>query len=115
MLAPAVLLVDDDESTIELVAHVLRARGYRILAAKDADEAFVAAASYEGSIPLLLTDLAMPDMSGLELAKGIARQRPETKILFMTAYRHLFDVGSFRVLAKPFTPDPLLAKVKEVL
>ena len=115
MLAPAVLLVDDDEPTIELVAHVLRARGYRILAAKDADEALAAAASYDGSIPLPLTDVAMPDMNGLELAKGNGLRRPETKILYMTAYRHLFEVGSFHVLAKPFTPDQLLAKVQEVL
>ncbi len=114
MLAPAVLLVDDDESTVELVAHVLRAKGYRILQAKDANEALDAAAAYDGNIPLLVTDLAMPGVNGVELAKRIRRERPETKILYITAYGHLFNAGRHALLAKPFTPDQLLRMVREV-
>ena len=57
----------------------------------------------------------MPGLNGLELAKGISLQRPETKILYMTAYRHRFEVNPFQLLPKPFTPNQLLAKVQEVL
>src|SRR5215831_19410260 len=115
MLAPAVLLVDDDASTLDLVAHVLRDGGFRTLEAADAQEALEAANKYEGPIPLLLTDIAMPGLNGVQLAKRICRQRPETKVIYITAFGELFDLGSNPLLAKPFTPVQLLAKVRETI
>ena len=113
MKAPAVLLVDDDESTLELVAHVLRGGGYRTLEAADAKEALEAANSYEGPIPLLLTDIAMPGMNGVQLAKRICSQRPETKVIYITAFGDQFKLGPHALIPKPFTPVQLLAKVRE--
>ena len=115
MLAPAVLLVDDDQSVLELVAHTLQARGYRVIEAGDAEEALQAAAQYKGPIPLLLTDIAMPNVNGLELARRIRLDRPETRIVYITAYADVFDVRGYLVIPKPFTPDQLLTTVKQAL
>lgn len=115
MLAPAVLLVDDDPSILELVGYTLKTRGYRVIAAADAREALEAAATYKGPILLLLTDIAMPEVSGLELASRVSLQRPETKIIYITAYGDAFYSGKHPVITKPFTTEQLLAKVQEVL
>ncbi len=115
MPVPAVLLVDDDESTLELIAHVLRDKGYRVLQASTGSEALHVATNYGGPIPLLLTDLAMPDVNGLEVAKRVSTLRPETKVIFITAYGHLYDVGTYPMLSKPFTPEQVVVKVREVL
>jgi two-component system cell cycle sensor histidine kinase/response regulator CckA len=115
MKAPVVLLVDDDESTLELVAHVLRDGGYRTLEAADGKEALEAANSYEGPIPLLLTDIAMPGMNGVQLAKRICSQRPETKVIYITAFGDLFKLSPHALIPKPFTPVQLLTKVRETI
>ncbi len=115
MTAPAVLLVDDDESTLDLVAHVLRDSGYRTLQAADGQEALEAANKYEGPIALLLTDIAMPGLNGVQLAKQICSQHPETRVIYITAFGDLFDLGSNPLIPKPFTPVQLLAKVRETI
>lgn len=115
MLAPAILLVDDDASTLELVAYALKAQGYRIIEAGDGAEALQAARKYKGPIRLLLSDLAMPGVDGLELVERISPQRPEAAVLFISAYADRFDLGNYPVLAKPFTPEQLLSKIQQVL
>ena len=115
MRIPTVLLVDDDHSTLDLIACTLQGKGYRILEATDAREALQAATGYTGPIPLLVTDIAMPEMNGIELAKQICFRRPETKVLYITAYRDAFDVGAGPLIDKPFIPEELLAKVQEMV
>ena len=112
MLEPAVLLVDDDQSVREFVAYTLRDKGYRVIEAKDGVEALRAAAHYAGPIPMLLTDLAMPGLNGVELARRIRSQRPETKIAYITAYPHLSESDRSPILRKPFTPEELLSRVR---
>src|SRR5262249_41076438 len=85
------------------------------LQASSGTEALEVATTFSGPIPLLLTDLAMPDVNGLEVAKRVGVLRPETKVIFITAYGHLYDVGSYPMLAKPFTPDQVVVKIREVL
>ena len=65
---------------------------------------------------LVLTDLVMPRMSGEELARHVARISPLTKVLCMSGYARESEVASqLPLLAKPFTPDELASKVREVL
>ncbi len=115
MPAPAVLLVDDDRSILEVAGYVLGDKGYRVLPASDGSEALEVLSRYKGPIPLVVTDIAMPGLNGVELAARIESLRPATKILFITAYGHLYDVGTHALLKKPFTPDQLLLKVRETL
>lgn len=104
-----------------LAAAVLQEDGYRVLEASDGPDGLRRAAHHNGPIHLLLTDVVMPRMSGRELADRIASQYPATRILFMSAHSEediahhgVLDAG-FAFLPKPFTPEVLSMKVREVL
>jgi nitrogen-specific signal transduction histidine kinase len=114
-----ILLVDDEEGVRRLVSAVLKTNGYEVL---DAPNGVSAMAAYEKNghkIDMVLTDVVMPQMNGLELGKRLAEQAPELKVLYMSGYRDHAIVGEGEsakpFLLKPFTPDVLLAKVREVL
>ena len=115
MLAPAVLIVDDDPFILDLVSHAIAAKGFRVIEAAEAREALEASAGYSGPIPLLLTDIAMPGINGLQLARRLRVERPEMQVLCITAYADVFDLHGFPVLRKPFTPDELLDKMQIML
>jgi len=121
-----VLVVDDEAELLAMVREMLEGAGYRILTASDAEEALRIAAGHAAPIDLLLTDVVMPGMSGYALAQQVTRDRPETKILYMSgftlvpAHQALLegDPGlepGTRIIAKPFTIERLTAKVREVL
>lgn len=117
--AGVVLVVDDDELVRELVVGVLRQAGYVALPAADAREADACATLH--AVDLLLTDLALPDGSGLELAAHLVARRPGLPVLLMTGAAE--DVSACEgmagaqvdLLAKPFTPDELLRSVQVTL
>jgi CheY-like chemotaxis protein len=116
-----VLLVEDQEMLRSLARRVLESRGYTVLDAGYGDEALRLAEAHAGPIHLLLTDVVMPAMSGPELARRFAPLRPRARVLYVSGYsadeRTLEQVGegSVRFLPKPFTPDALASKVREVL
>jgi len=76
---------------------------------------------YSGPIHLLVTDVVMPRMGGLELAKQLTQSRPDTRVLYTSGYIEsagldlAFAGGKLAFLAKPFTPDELARKVRETL
>ena len=116
------ILLVEDEAQIRSVARVILVKlGYSVIEARNATEALQQSASHSGAIDLLLTDVVMPQMNGLELAKRLVRERPTTKILYMSGYtddalvRHgAIDLG-IAYLQKPLTPDKLARKVRAVL
>jgi PAS domain S-box-containing protein len=116
-----ILLVEDQDAVRTFARHVLLAAGYTVLEARDGDEAFWVAQQRQGPIHLLVTDVVMPRMSGRQLADLLARDRPETRVLFMsghaddtiTHYRVQETGGAF--LQKPFNPVQFAQKVREVL
>jgi two-component system, cell cycle sensor histidine kinase and response regulator CckA len=116
-----ILLVEDEESIRDLLADQLKGSGYGVLTAGNGPEAAETAASFAGQIHLLVTDIVMPGMSGVILARKLAEERPEMRILFMTGYIEFRpkDQESLppdaHVLSKPFSQKDLLAKVREVL
>ena len=117
-----VLLAEDEPLVRKLVAQVLRDRGYRVLEGGTGQEALEIFQSQEpGSIQLLLTDVVMPQMGGIELAQRITDIQPNTKVLFASGYTQepLFLAGDssqeIRFIQKPFLPDALALKVREVL
>src|SRR5690606_14141364 len=84
-----ILLVEDDEAVRELTLSVLRAYGYRVLAASTGAEGFEVWKQHRNEVRLLLTDMVMPDgMSGLELAKLLRAADPGLKIICMSGYNH---------------------------
>jgi CheY-like chemotaxis protein len=116
-VSATILLVDDDGVLREVVARNLRAGGYRVLSATDADDARAVAARHEGAIDLMVTDLVMPRANGYELAAALRQTRPELAVLVMSGLpsNHVPHTGEFEFIAKPFGADQLLARVEEVL
>ena len=117
-----VLLAEDEPLVRKLVAKVLRNRGYRVMEAGTGQEALEIFQSQEpGSIQMLLTDVVMPQMGGIELAQRIKDIQPNTKVLFASGYTQepLFLAGDssqeIRFIQKPFLPEALAIKVREVL
>lgn len=115
-----ILVAEDDDSVRELVVRALRDFGYRVLEAADGrDAADICEVSPPGSIDLLLTDVVMPRMSGTELTTVARRLHPGMRMLFMSGYTDdqvLGDgVRDVEFLQKPFTPEALAIRVREVL
>jgi PAS domain S-box-containing protein len=116
------VLLAEDEAPVRAVARqVLERQGYTVLEAPSAEAALDIATRYSGAIHLLLTDVIMPGLSGRELATRLADLRPEARVIFMSGYtddavtRHGVLEPGLAYLQKPFTPDALGQKVREVL
>jgi CheY-like chemotaxis protein len=116
-----ILLVEDDEALRELNREILAELGYQVLEAWDGEAALAASARHEGPIDLLLTDMVMPGMTGRQLADRLRSSRPGIRILFTSGYTNDVVVRSGHLdpgtafLQKPFTPDSLGRKIREVL
>ncbi|HET9597933.1 MAG TPA: response regulator, partial [Anaeromyxobacteraceae bacterium] len=112
-----ILLVEDEDDVRPAMEHILRSRGYRVLAAHHGREALELAG--ESEIDLLLTDIAMPEMGGPELAHRLAR--PGLAVLYMSglelhrARRDGVASEEAGFLQKPFTPDLLARAVRDAL
>ncbi|HZF11355.1 MAG TPA: ATP-binding protein [Thermoanaerobaculia bacterium] len=116
-----ILLVEDEENVRKPQAEILAARGYQVLEAADAAQALTLSRRHKGPIHLMVTDILMNGMSGVELAERLAFERPEMKVLFASGYpaglaeRPSLAQGDAPLLKKPFTGRALVAKVREVL
>ncbi|MBN1941785.1 MAG: response regulator [Phycisphaerae bacterium] len=117
-----ILVAEDDESVRQLVVHVLREAGYTVLETANAREAMPLGHEYAAQIDLMLTDVIMPGLSGLELAKKIQPLRPDMRVLFISGYAKLSALaggGEFPTgagfLAKPFSREALLQAVRSTL
>lgn len=111
-----ILLVDDSSRIRPLVREILKELNCQILEAGSAEEAMEVAASQSGALDLLLTDIAMPGISGLELAAELRRNHPRLKVLFMSG--HLLPSATSAdtyFIEKPFRPDTLLTQVRALL
>ena len=105
----------------ELTVKLLRDGGYRVIEAKDGEDAIRIMATSEAGIDLLLTDVIMPEKSGPELVKQVEEGHPETRFVFMSGYsddmvkRHGLLMQEDSFLEKPFTKRSLLTKVYSAL
>jgi CheY-like chemotaxis protein len=116
-----VLLVEDDDQLRRLTHRALAAQGYTVLEADRGSTAVDIARRHKGPIDLLLTDVIMPDTNGRKLADTLRPSRPELRVLFMSGYpdgaiaNHGMLESGTAYLAKPFTTDAIIRKVREVL
>jgi two-component system cell cycle sensor histidine kinase/response regulator CckA len=120
-VSTTVLVVEDERIVRELVVDILEAEGYKVLSAEDGEQALILARSLDGPIHLVVTDIVMPHVSGSELAAELLRLRPDTRIIFISGYsdretvRRTQSGTPANFVAKPFTPEELQRKVREVL
>jgi CheY-like chemotaxis protein len=116
-----ILVVEDQEGIRELARAVLKGFGYKVLVAANGWEALVNSERHTGPIHLMLTDIMMPGMTGKELVERFKPLRPEMAVVFMSGYAEqpITQPGAVDAkasfISKPFLPDALAMKVREVL
>ena len=117
-----VMVVDDDQAIVHLVAGILEGEGYRVLQARHSDEALDLSAAYKEDIDLLVTDVKMdPFMTGFQLAQCLRLMRVEIKVLYISGFvedemvRWEVESRVATFLQKPFRPQDLLEKIRSVL
>jgi two-component system, cell cycle sensor histidine kinase and response regulator CckA len=115
-----ILLIEDAEELRGMLTTVLTSLGYTVLPARDGQHGVEVAHQYRRSIQLVLTDVAMPHMSGPEAVRQIRRERPDVKALFLTGFAdprllHGRPLENALIMEKPVTPDVLASKIREVL
>lgn len=116
-----ILVVDDERAIADTVCLILRKAGYECVPAYNAMEALETLGEFRPG--LIISDVMMPDMNGIELAKAIRGEHPECRVLLFSgnaATNDLLITSSaegymFDVLAKPVPPRDLLAKVAALL
>ena len=118
---PVVLVVDDESAIADTVTEILSRSGYAAMAAYDATEALEIA--LQTPPEMVITDVILPGMNGIELAIKIRRIFPDCKILLFSGQAATVDLLAvantsghhFNLLSKPIHPRDLLAKVSESL
>ncbi|WP_321471677.1 PAS domain S-box protein [uncultured Paludibaculum sp.] len=116
-----VLVVEDQPAVRDFAVQVLSSYGYQVIGASSAKEAMEIARNCPDQIDLLLTDVVMPEMGGVELAKCLQALYPRMQRLYMSGYsgaaisehRQLGSLEDF--IQKPFSPEQLAVKVRAVL
>ncbi len=116
-----VLVVEDEDIVRELVCEVLEDQGYNVICASNGMEALSLAGEFDAPIHLLVTDVIMPRMNGHELAGKLSALRPDMKVLYVSGYSDS-DIGNhgvleprYELLQKPFTPQTLARKIRDVI
>jgi signal transduction histidine kinase/ActR/RegA family two-component response regulator len=119
---PATILVVEDEDAVrDLACRILSSNGYSVVEAAGGEGALEMWEERGDEIDLLLTDLVMPSMSGVELAEHLARRRPGLARLFMSGYtddvtaQHGLGGTSTQLVEKPFDAEQLLTAVAQSL
>jgi DNA-binding NtrC family response regulator len=111
-----VLLIEDDPQVQAVTQRILRANGYDVVCASNQEAALKHADEHRGAIALVLTDLELPDASGVDVAHSVQALCPNSGVIYMSGYprSHLAEESGTRFLNKPFGQQELLACVAEV-
>jgi signal transduction histidine kinase/CheY-like chemotaxis protein len=116
-----VLLVEDEPAVRALAALILGRIGYRVLTAEDGPGALRLWKEHGPEVDVLLTDVIMPQMSGVELAQKLRALNPQLRVLFMSGYtddtiaKHGLRPDEIPMLEKPFTAESLASRLRAVL
>jgi two-component system, cell cycle sensor histidine kinase and response regulator CckA len=116
-----VLLTEDEQDVREVAREFLESGGYKVMEAKNGQEAMEIAAQHRGQIDLLVTDMVMPGMGGQELAVRLQKEHPGLAVVFMSGYSEhaateMADADpSVRLMTKPFNRSVMLRTVREIL
>jgi two-component system cell cycle sensor histidine kinase/response regulator CckA len=117
---PTILLVEDDRQLRALMTRILERNGFHVVAASRGDEALAIGDDELATVALLITDVVMPGADGPTVVRELSARRPGLRHLFVSGYAEatMLDQGltvGAAFLAKPYTPDVLLARVRELL
>ncbi len=113
-----VLLVDDEPQVRRCVGSVLRRHGYEVFEAEHGFAAVESLRREDGKFQIIVTDVVMPRMDGVEFAKAVRQEYPAIPILFMTGFSGREPIQGLpedHTVAKPFAPATLVAKVRKLV
>jgi signal transduction histidine kinase/ActR/RegA family two-component response regulator len=116
-----ILLVEDERPVRSTVRRLLERHGYRVLEAANGQDALTLIAARNGEINLVLSDMVMPGMGGMELASRVRSVAPKLRVLLMTGYTEeaITRAGDKphdeQIIEKPFTMNAMLEKVRRAL
>ena len=116
-----ILLTEDEQDVREVAREFLESGGYTVIEARDGAEALGLVEKHKGVINLLVTDMVMPRMTGLELAARLKESQPGLRMLYMSGYSEraveesMQPDPAIRLLSKPFSRGALLRAVHELL
>jgi two-component system cell cycle sensor histidine kinase/response regulator CckA len=117
----AILLVDDEDVVLEAGRDLLEAMGYRVLIARDGEEAVEVYKKNLDEIDIVVLDMVMPNMGGGEAYDRMRKMNPDIKVLLSSGYSidgeasEILERGCDGFIQKPFKMKDLSAKVREVL
>jgi len=118
----SILVVDDNEQALALVKEALSTRGFNVITANRGAGALSVLDSKKGeAVDLVIIDLVMPDVDGMELATKVLSKRPDIRILVMSGYADdvvvhgVFESKKVDFLGKPFSIRDLFARVNALL
>jgi PAS domain S-box-containing protein len=121
LIQPLVLLAEDEDELRAMVGEALRARGFQVIEAAHGQQALELAREHPDPVALLLTDVVMPGMDGVELYEALVQEQPDIAVLYMSGYAErdharLHDLAAQgRYLQKPFSIHYLATKVEQAL
>jgi CheY-like chemotaxis protein len=116
-----ILLVEDEDGVRQVASRILRRKGYTVIEACNGKEAMRQFGERGREFDLIITDIVMPEMGGLELAQRIREWAPAARILFTSGYtedavlRRSFLEPGAEFIEKPFTPARLAERARQVL
>jgi two-component system cell cycle sensor histidine kinase/response regulator CckA len=109
------LVVDDDPAILKFLSGLL-AEDLCVLTADSGEHALEQSRSFNGQIHLLLTDITMPNMNGIDLATQIVAQRPEIKVVLMSGFPgDVAPTREWHYIPKPFKPSQLIALIQSLI
>lgn len=120
-VTPYLLVIDDDDMVLDILNEVLQSTAIRIVNAHTGNEGLEVFSQLQEKIKLILLDLFLPDISGMEIYKTLIQIRPDIRILFMSGFPDqdilkLKDLpGKFDFIQKPFSIREIKSKVQKLI
>jgi CheY-like chemotaxis protein len=115
------LLAEDEQDVREVAREFLESAGYTVILAANGLEALARAAEHSGKIDLLVSDMVMPGMTGVELVRRLRQERSDFEVIFMSGYSEQAATEATKtghaaiVLTKPFSRAAILRALRETL
>ena len=116
-----ILLIEDEESLLDLITQILERLGYHVIEARTGKEAVELARNFDGPIDLAMLDMKLPDMNGNQVYPHLMKARSNLKVIVCSGYsldgpaQEILDAGAQAFLQKPFSVSTLSDKLKEAL
>ena len=112
-----IMMVDDDKELLEIYDKIFKLNGFDVISCENGEKALAALA--KNQISVVISDIIMPKMSGIELLREIKKRNPQTEVIMLTAEGSISGAveavkeGAFSYLVKPAEVDDLISNIKK--